>query len=136
MTLTDTGPLCALVNRNDPHGAKCIAALPHLTRPIITTWPVVTEAMYILHRDIGWSGQDMLWGLIDQGTVQIVELSIAERVRMRELMRKYSDMPMAIADASLIVVAESHGYDRVFSIDSDFHIYRLANGKALEVVPG
>ena len=49
-------------------------------------------------------------------------------------MAQYQDTPMGLADASLIAVAESLGFDRVFSFDRDFYIYRLSNGSALEVI--
>jgi len=55
---------------------------------------------------------------------------------MAALMEQYADRPMDLADASLIALAEAAGYTRIFSIDSDFYVYRLANGTALEVVPG
>jgi len=51
-------------------------------------------------------------------------------------METYNDMPMDLAGASLIALAEARGYQRVFSIDSDFYVYRLVDGSALEVVPG
>lgn len=54
---------------------------------------------------------------------------------MRQLMVKYRDTPMDLADAA-VVAAEVLNAARVFSIDSDFYIYRLADGAALEVVPG
>ena len=60
----------------------------------------------------------------------------AETTRTFELMEQYKDRPMDLADASLVALAEAKGYTRIFSIDSDFYIYRLADGAALEVVPG
>ena len=54
---------------------------------------------------------------------------------MAALMKKYQDRPMDLADASLIAIAESHSLRRVFTLDSDFHIYRLADGTALKAVP-
>jgi len=54
---------------------------------------------------------------------------------MAALMRKYQDQPMDLADASLVVVAESRSFRRIFTLDSDFHIYRLADGSALQVLP-
>ena len=51
-------------------------------------------------------------------------------------MEQYQSRPMDLADASLVALAEAQGYQRVFSIDSDFYVYRLADGSALEVVPG
>jgi predicted nucleic acid-binding protein len=53
---------------------------------------------------------------------------------MAALMEKYRDTPMDLADASLVVVAESHSARRVFTLDRDFYVYRLADGTALEVI--
>ena len=75
----------------------------------------------------------MLW---EGGTVRIHVTTDAETMRALELMEKYNDMPMDLADASLVALAEADSYQRVFSIDSDFYVYRLADGSALEVVPG
>jgi predicted nucleic acid-binding protein len=54
---------------------------------------------------------------------------------MAALMAQYRDTPMDLADASLVAVAESLRLRRVFTIDSDFYVYRLADGSALEVLP-
>ncbi len=59
-----------------------------------------------------------------------------ETARIFALMEQYKDRPMDLADASLVALAEVGGYTRVFSIDSDFYVYRLADGSALEVLPG
>ena len=75
----------------------------------------------------------MLW---EGRTVRIHAPTDAETARALELMEKYRDMPMDLADASLVALAEAQGYRRVFSLDSDFYVYRLADGSALEVVPG
>jgi uncharacterized protein len=50
-------------------------------------------------------------------------------------MEKYQNVPMDLADAPLIAAAETLNATRVFTLDSDFFIYRLTNGRALEVVP-
>jgi hypothetical protein len=62
------------------------------------------------------------------------DLTVAEADRMAVLMEKYSDTPMDLADASLVAVAESRKLRRVFTVDSDFHIYRLSDGSALDVI--
>ena len=54
---------------------------------------------------------------------------------MAALMDEYHDLPMDLADASLIAAAECLGVRQIFTLDSDFHIYRLADGSAMEVVP-
>jgi len=64
----------------------------------------------------------------------ILEITVVEAERMDVLMAEYQDVPMDLADASLVAVAESRGMQRVFTIDCDFYIYRLADGSTLEVV--
>ena len=63
-----------------------------------------------------------------------LELTDSETDRIDSLMKQYQDVPMDLADASLISIAESRGYTRIFTIDSDFYIYRLADGSVLEVI--
>ena len=134
--LTDTGPLVALINRNDPHHQRCKAAVCEWpAAPLLTTWPCWTEAMYLLHRAGGYPAQATLWRWRAGGQVRLHELTEAEVDRMAVLMEKYRDRPMDLADASLVVVAERLGLRQVFTVDGDFHIYRLADGSALACVP-
>ena len=136
MTLTDTGPLVALINRNDPNHPKCMAAAKRLPAgPLLTTWPCFTEAMYLVFRAGGYKGQEALWDLLTAGRLTICELDAADVNRMAELMHKYRDRPMDLADASIVAVAERFDIEMLFSLDSDFHIYRLADGSVLQVVP-
>lgn len=135
MTLTDTGPLIALIDEDDNYYRACTAALPRLPRPLITTWPCITEATHLLGRSLGHRAQDKLLGWIENGLVTIHELSPAEIARMRVLMDKYSDRPMDLADASMVAAAETLGVRRIFTVDSDFRFYVLANGRMLEMVP-
>ena len=54
---------------------------------------------------------------------------------MRELMAKYKDAPMDIADASLVAAAEVSGKQRIFTVDSDFVVYRLLGKQSFDIVP-
>jgi predicted nucleic acid-binding protein len=135
MILTDAGPLVALANRRDRDHRRCIQALIGLSRPLVTTWPAFTEAMYLIGRVLGWTGQVALWRLVERGTVQIVDISTDAAIRMRALMEQYRDLPMDLADASLVAVAEERRLDRVFTLDSDFHVYRLPRGRSFTIVP-
>jgi predicted nucleic acid-binding protein len=135
VTLTDTGPFVALINRNDPNHARCLAAARRLPQgPLVTSWPCFTEAMYLLHRAAGHDGQAALWQWRSAGRMTLLDLTSAEVDRMAALMAKYKDRPMDLADASLIVAAERLGAKRIFTLDSNFHIYRLSDGTALELV--
>jgi len=70
VTLCDTGLLVALVDRDDPHHARCVAALQTLpAQPLLITWPCLTEAMNLLWRAGGLPAQDELWGYLAGGLV-------------------------------------------------------------------
>jgi len=136
VTLTDTGPLVALLDSDDRHHSECVSVLKRLpAAPLLTTWPCFTEAMYLLGAVGGYSYQAALWRLRNDKRLVLHDLSAAEIDRMATLMEKYADTPMDLADASLVAVAEGRSMKRVFSIDFDFRIYRLKSGQAFDVVP-
>ena len=135
MILTDTGPLVALLDADDPYHAACVAAAQRLPPgPLLTTWPCFTEAMYLLGEVGGYPYQAALWNLRTTGRLILLDLTHEEVDRMAALMEKYKDTPMDLADASLVAVAESRSLRRVFTVDNDFYVYRLSDGSALEVV--
>ena len=136
MTLTDAGALVVLLDADDPYHTVCVAAAQRLPAgPLLTTWVYFTEAMYLLGSVGGYRYQAALWSLRATGHVVLHNPTPVEADRMAALMAQYQDTPMDLADASLIVVAESRTLRRVFTMDSDFYVYRLADGSALEVVP-
>ena len=135
MILTDTGPLVALNNRNDSHHTELVEASQTLESEImLTTWQCFTEAMHFLGRDGGHRLQNGLWDMRRARRLEIHSTTESEADRMEELMRRYRNVPMDLADASLIAVAESLSLRRVFTIDRAFYTFRLANGSALEVI--
>lgn len=102
--------------------------------PPLTTWLCFTEAMYLLGSVGGYPEQAKLWRMLEEGRLVLHDLTPMELERMPTLMEKYRDTPMDLANASLLVVAESLSLRQIFSLGKDFYIYRLANGIALEVV--
>lgn len=135
MTLTDAGPLIALIDKSDGDHARCVAALDDLDAPLVSTWPVFTEACYLLGDRVGWQGQDALWRVVLRDDLQLVDMSAALRGRSRDLMAQYRDLPMDLAGASLVALAESKRLRRVFTLDEDFRVYRLPGRRSFEVVP-
>jgi len=102
---------------------------------MVTTWPCFTEAMYLLHRAGGYPAQAALWQLRTSKRLVLRDLTDDELDRMITLMDKYRDQPMDLADASIVALAEQMGVRRLFSLDSDFRIYRLADGASFDLVP-
>jgi uncharacterized protein len=136
LTLCDAGPLFALVDpRQAEHHRRCKAALVQLTAPLITTWPSFTEAMYLAHRSGGWPMQNLLWQYVREALLVVHELRVQETSRMAVLMEQYRDTPMDLADASLVAAAEQLQLTEIFTLDHDFHIYRLVGNRSLVVVP-
>ena len=136
MTLSDTGPLVALIDDDDPHHRVCDTAYRVVaTPPLLTTWPCFTEAMYLLEREGGYRYQAALWSMYFREELVLHQLTPAETARMAALMEQYQDTPMDLADASLVAAAESLNLRQVFTIDRQFYVYRLGDGAALEVVP-
>jgi uncharacterized protein len=132
MILTDTGPLVAILSRTDTHHRACVATLNELQPPMVTTWPVLTEAFYLLE-DAGRAAQEALVELVVNG--RIVVYDIDDPARLLDLLRKYGDRPMDLAGGSLVLAEHLRLY-RVFTLDrADFSIYRAHERRAFEVIP-
>lgn len=112
-----------------------MAALTDLSGPLLTTWPVFTEAMHLLRGAGGWRAQEKLWQMHHRNLLVVVDLPARAVERARALMEKYSDVPMSLADASLVSLAELRNLTRVFTLDSDFTVYRFRGRRSFELIP-
>lgn len=130
MILVDTGPLIALFDPHDAQHGRCrdvLSVLPRKDEPLSTTVPVLTEAFHMLAP--GSQGADRLRDFVMQGGLGVWFMDQTALERSFELMEQYADRPMDMADASLIVAAETLGTRRVFTIDRrDFDAYRVRVG--------
>lgn len=132
--LVDAGPLVALIDRSDTWHQACREALATFREPLATVWPAITEAMYLLRSTA--EAQRALWDMINLAGVRLMALQHNDCPRMRELMWKYRDLPMDLADAALVRVAERERIRRVFTIDRhDFELYRPHRLGRFEIVP-
>jgi predicted nucleic acid-binding protein len=126
----------ALIDRGEPDHARCIECLDSLTAPMVTTWPAFTEAMYLLGEAGGWRGQDALWEFVARGELEVSVPDPDSFPRMRALMQKFHDLPMDLADASLVVLAEQLGVTDIFTLDRrDFAAYRIQGRRRFRIVP-
>lgn len=135
MIICDTGPLVAIIDTNDGHHDRCRQLLPALPAPFIVTWPCLTEAMHLLRRAGGYPAQEALWRLFEQGGTTLYCGSEMERLRMRELMARYRDAPMDLADASVVAAAETLEISWIFTLDRHFYAYRFRDHASFEVLP-
>ena len=134
MILMDTGPLVALIHADDQNHVRCKKALQSLRDSFVTVWPVFTEAMYLL--GFSWKAQDALWEMFDREFFTMIPLDETDAPRMRELMRKYRDLPMDFADTALVRVAEREKIREIFTTDRKvFEIYRPARIGRFSIIP-
>jgi len=126
--LVDTGPLVAWLDKGDGDHARCTAFFAKFQGQLVTTWPVLTEVCHLLPRHI--VGRFMRWVAV--GGVAVREMAPTAADDIATLMEKHDDLPMDLADASLVRLAEQTGIVEVITLDgTDFGIYRLPGGKRL-----
>lgn len=127
MILADTGPLVALFDPADHDHTRCAERLRAIRGPLITTVPVLTETFHLLNP--GSRGAQALMRFVTDGGLGVWFLDEASLARAFELMERYADAPMDLADASLVTAAETLGLRKVFTLDrKDFSTYRIRRG--------
>lgn len=131
-TLVDAGPLIALFDIHDSYHATLRRFLEGFRSRLFTTWPVLTEATHMLSFSVHSQANLLTW--IGRNGVHIFPLVAAHIERLIALLQKYSDLPLDLADGSLLVAAEELGILDILTIDSDYSVYRMANGRALRNV--
>jgi len=126
----DAGFLFALVDRRDAWHERATALTPTASDGWITTWPVLAETAHMMMR---WLGVEYACALMDDvasGGVSIWEPADAQVARVAPLMRQYAKLPMDLADATLVLLAEHLGHGRILSTDErDFRTYRWKRRK-------
>lgn len=120
--MIDTGPLVAYLVREEQNHAWAVEHFGMLPPPLLTCEAVVTEAAYLLAQT--GSGTDALFEMIARGVVKVAFDLNKEIEPVRHLMRRYRNVPMSLADACLVRMAEIHEKSIVFTLDSDFTFYR------------
>jgi predicted nucleic acid-binding protein len=131
--LVDAGALIALLDRSDRHHDECVATLKLLRAPLATVWPALTEAMHLLGEVP--AGRDALCDMVFDGAVKLLAIGSPELVHLKELMRKYRDLPMDFADAALVYAGERDQLTRILTFDRHFTIYRLPRRGRFTVLP-
>lgn len=132
--VADTGPLVAIVRKREKAHRKCVAALKMLRPPLLTCWPVLTEAGWLLRDEPG--GIKALGGLVQSGSVKLVELDEAALHWMIGFLDRYASVGAQMADAAVMYIAKREGIDTVFTLDRrDFSVYRTTAGHALNIMP-
>lgn len=121
-TLIDSGPLIALFDRSDKYHLKVLEFMKTFKGELVTSWSVITEVSHMLDFNLQVQIDFLKWCEI--GGVNFFEISQEELCDIRVMIEKYSDVPMDLADATLMYIANKQKIKNIISIDSDFDIYR------------
>jgi predicted nucleic acid-binding protein len=129
--LLDTGPLVSFLAAGLRHHVWAVEQWKRLHPPLLTCEPVLTEAAFLLKRE--GLDTDNIFALLERGVIRIALSVQDEQADLRALMRRYRNRPMSLADACLVRLSEIHATAEVFTLDSDFRIYRRNGSKVIPV---
>jgi len=133
--LVDAGPIVAILSRPDAYHETCVRAMQALTDPLLTCWPVIAEAAWIL-RQTPSAIQQLMQSIGDDGVFELLPLTGAEGNAIAAIMRRYEDLNPQLADAALVHLANREQIDTVFTLDRrDFSVYRYGRKRAFRIVP-
>lgn len=130
MIAVDTGFLYALADRSDAWHQRALAQVNTAQEGWLTTWSVLTETTHLLQRRLGTEFAIALMREVADGALHVWEIAPAARTRMPTLMQRYANLPMDLADASMVLLAEHLGHGRILTTDQrDFGAYRWKSQK-------
>lgn len=130
--IVDSGPLVAFFDRSEEHHEWAKACLTRLKAPLLTCEAVISETAFLLRRN----GAPPEWPLlmIARGTIRIACDLQTEASALVSLMQRYKNVPMTLADACLVRMAEIHEGARILTMDSDFTVYRKFERRIIPVI--
>lgn len=128
----DTGPIVALLNSDEEHHAWAAARIKEHQAPFSTCEAVVSEALHLLEQTR--KGADRLLAILERGFLRI-DFTVNDQLpALARLLRRYADLPMSLADACLVRMTELDERAGVFTLDSDFLVYRKNSRQIIPVL--
>jgi len=132
--LVDTGPLVAILSPEDEYHDACVNALQDMPGPLLSCWPVITEAAWLLRKSP--RAVQRLLQSIDGRFLELLPLAGAEAGDIAALMKRYEDIHPQLADTALVYLAGREKIGTIFTLDRrDFNIYRSGRRSAIRIVP-
>ncbi len=132
--LMDTGPWIALIDRSEGRHSECVEWMKGFKGDIFSSEPVLTEVLYLL--SFSAAAQSAALDFVLTGAIVLVPSSVESLRRVKDLLRKYQDLPMDFADATLVVLAHDLGIDQVVTFDrKHFSTYRIDKTQSFSIIP-
>jgi len=130
--LLDTGVIVALLDRNERHHLQCVDVISEIVGPLATCEAVVAEACYLLRRTHG--APEAIIKNVANGVFQMPVRLVDRAASVEKLLKKYRDVPMDLADACLVDMADQIDTGQILTLDSDFEIYRWRSRRKFELL--
>jgi predicted nucleic acid-binding protein len=132
--LVDTGLIVAILSDSDPYHKACVEALSHMRGRLMTCWPVITEAAWLLRKYP--HAVERLPASCNGGPFELLPLDGADLAGITAMMNKYRNLGLQLADACLAHLAEREATNLIFTLDRrDFSALRLVRGRKLRLIP-
>lgn len=131
-TLLDTGAIVALLDRDERYHAQCVEAVSDIVGQLATCEAVIAEACYLLRRTPG--APEAVIRNVSNGAFRIPSRLVDSSNTIEKLLRKYHDVPMDLADACLVDLADQIDTGQILTLDRDFEIYRWRSRRRFELL--
>jgi predicted nucleic acid-binding protein len=131
--LLDTGVIVALLDRSERLHEACAEAVRELEAPLITCEAVIAESCYLLRKLAG--AAEAVIDNVAAGIFQIPFQLSQEAAGVKQILRKYRDRQIDLADACLIRLADEFGTADILTLDRDFAVYRWGRNRAFRMLP-
>ena len=131
-TLLDTGVIVALLDRDERHHLQCVDVVSDIVGPFVTCEAVIAESCYLLRRTHGAPGAVIK--NVANDVFQTPFRLVDRAALIEKLLKKYSDVPMDLADACLVDLADQLDTGQILTLDSDFEIYRWRSRRRFELM--
>lgn len=131
--ILDTGPWVALIDRSESMHDNCMRWFRDYSGKLYSTEAVLTEVLYLLNFSV--KAQTAAIDFVLKSVVELIPVSGESLKKARVLMKKYSDLPMDYADATIVCLSMDTGIQNIITLDKrDFGIYRIRN-QPLVIMP-
>ena len=130
--LLDTGCIVALLDRSEAHHARCVQALQGISDPLVTCEAVIAESCHLLRKQRG--AGDAILENVERGVFRLPLRLDESCASVRALVKRYARVPMDLADACLVALADMLDTGRILTLDSDFRVYRWRRTRVFDLL--
>jgi predicted nucleic acid-binding protein len=130
--IIDASVLATLLNKNDTYHQWAVTQLKDIQPPLLTCEAIISEVSFLI--ECKQQGIDVIFNYLKLGIIELPFCFSSEYVAIEKLMLKYADVPISFADACLVRMSEQHRNSCVFTLESDFLVYRKNNSEVIPLI--